>query len=282
MYNNNLKYQSHTLEVANTVLNTETGCNIIQLQTVRKSIVAGQDNLYTSHGKRKAQASDALKKQEDILKLEEYFLTTGIKKNRLRNYTLFVLGISIGLRGSDLLSLNVGDVFDVKTNSINNRIAVYERKTRKINYPMLNSKCKTAITEYLKERFKDNSKIDIEAPLFPSTRARMDLTTLYKILNKACEELNIQCHVGTHTLRKTFVYWQLKLHPNNNNILIMVQQMLNHGDPTVTLRYAGITDDDKEVLYNDIERVFDNSKIDNSIDENSNDESIDIDCFNFD
>ena len=49
-------------------------------------------------------------------------------------------------------------------------------------------------------------------------------------------------HVGNHTLRKTFGYWFYKATKD----IAMLQEILNHSHPSVTLRYIGITEEETQ------------------------------------
>jgi len=56
----------------------------------------------------KAQEVEPIKNMKDINRVKRFFLS----KEEFRNYTIFVLGINVGLRAGDLLSLKMGDVFE--------------------------------------------------------------------------------------------------------------------------------------------------------------------------
>ena len=72
------------------------------------------------------------------------------------------------------------------------------------------------------------------------------------ILKKAAQAVGITYNVGTHSLRKTFGYWQLKAHQNDAIFLCHLQEMFNHATPKVTLRYCGLEDENMEQYYNDV------------------------------
>ena len=65
-------------------------------------------------------AVESIKSLKDIRNIENI-----LKKRNLRDFVLFKLGINLGLRVSDLLSLNVSDVRD------KNIISLIEKKTKK-------------------------------------------------------------------------------------------------------------------------------------------------------
>ena len=64
----------------------------------------------------------------------------------------------------------------------------------------------------------------------------------YMIINQACKKTHITDNVGTHTLRKTFGYH----HYQTFHDVAILQYLLNHSSPSITLRYIGITQDNVE------------------------------------
>lgn len=105
---------------------------------------------------------------------------TGEVKNYLihdsyRNYFLFVMGINIGLRISDLLPLQVKDV--KKTH-----ITIVEKKTKKPKRFLINTTLRHVIEEYIQD-------LDDDDYLFPSQRTNKHIKRVqaYKILNKAAK-----------------------------------------------------------------------------------------------
>ena len=69
----------------------------------------------------------------------------------------------------------------------------------------------------------------------------------YMIINEACKKCGIQDNIGTHTLRKTFGYH----HYQNFHDVAILQYLLNHSSPSITLRYICISQDNvEETLQN--------------------------------
>ena len=67
----------------------------------------------------------------------------------------------------------------------------------------------------------------------------------YKVINAAARAVGIHDKIGTHSLRKTFGY-----HAYQKGIdLSILQKIFNHAAPSVTLRYIGITQDDMDEVY---------------------------------
>ena len=87
---------------------------------------------------------------EHLKKLENY-----LRKKSMRNLLLLTIGTNCGLRISDIVALNVGDVRD-KTH-----IRIIEKKTGKYKSFPINSKLKPMIENFVKDK-------QSEAPLFTS------------------------------------------------------------------------------------------------------------------
>lgn len=164
-----------------------------------------------------------------------------ILKNRsLRDYCLFVLGINSGLRISDLLKLCVADILD--RGKIKERIELREKKTGKFKDFPLSKGTRQALAEYLKSR-----EYQLNEPLFISrtNKGFLKRQQAYLILNDVARQVGIKEKIGTHTLRKTFGY-----HAYNSGYDIeLIQKLFNHSAPSITLRYIGITQDDMDEVY---------------------------------
>jgi integrase len=168
-----------------------------------------------------------------------------LKADNLRNYALFVTGINSGLRISDLLRLAVGDIVDER-GKVKDRVTLREQKTGKVkNFPLGDS-TKKALGEYLKSR----DDVAPEDALFPSRKGGNAISRVqaYRILNSAAKAVGIWDEIGTHTLRKTFGYWAYKQCKD----ITLIQKLLNHSAPSITLRYIGITQDDQDQVYLDL------------------------------
>lgn len=151
-------------------------------------------------------------------------------KSGYRNYLMFVIGINTGLRISDILPLKVKDVKD------KSHIIIKEKKTGKNKRFLINSKLRSDIDKYIIDMNEDDY-------LFPSRKGDKPISRVqaYRILNIVADKLGVE-EVGTHTLRKTFGYWHYKQYKD----VALLQDIFNHTSPSVTLRYIGINDDNKD------------------------------------
>ena len=153
-------------------------------------------------------------------------------KNK-RDLLLFTLGINCGLRISDIISLNIGDVMD------KSYITLIEKKTGKFKKIPINSKLKVMLEEYISGKEPDE-------PLFQSVfQNRLDRFRAYHIIKDACRSAGLDERIGTHTLRKTFGYHHYK----QFNDIALLQKIFNHSSPQITLRYIGIDQDRIDESY---------------------------------
>ena len=171
---------------------------------------------------------EPIRKLEDLKKIEKI-----LSKNK-RDLLFFTIGTNCGLRISDILALDVGDVKG------KNYIQIIEKKTKKFKKFPINAKLKPMLEEFTKNR-------KTKEPLFITKfKNRLERVAAYKIINKACKETGLEETVGTHTLRKTFGYH----HYQKFKDIVMLQKIFNHFSPEITLRYIGIEQREIEDSYN--------------------------------
>lgn len=168
---------------------------------------------------------EPIRKISQIRKIEKL-----LNLQNKRNLILFTIGINCGLRISDILSLNVGDVKN------KNFIEIKEKKTGKFKKFPINSKLKPMLDDFVKNR-KNNE------PLFLSIfNNRLERVGAYYIITDVCKKAGLEEKIGTHTMRKTFGYHHYKKFKD----IAMLQKIFNHSTPQITLRYIGI---EQEEIY---------------------------------
>ena len=182
---------------------------------------------------------EPIKSKKDIEAVEQYLL----KRNR-RNHLIFIFGINTGLRVSDILGLNIADVAN-KT-----YVEIREKKTGKYKRFPLNNKLREFIKNYLKTERKQVYTLDKKEPLFVGKKhCRLDRSQVYRFLNDACNEVGLSINIGTHTMRKTFGFHNYK----QFNDIALLQKILNHSSPAITLRYIGVDQDEIDNSYRNFE-----------------------------
>lgn len=171
---------------------------------------------------------EPIRNLEHLRKLEDY-----LAKTSKRDLLLFTIGTNCGLRISDIVALNVGDVRN------KSHIRIVEKKTGKYKSFPINSKLKPMFEEYTKGKRSD------EALFKTRFQNRMDRFTAYRIIRKSCKLAGLPEKVGTHTMRKTFGYH----HYQKFKDVAILQKIFNHSSPQVTLRYIGIEQDQIDESY---------------------------------
>lgn len=161
-------------------------------------------------------------------------------KHVKRDYLIMAIGIKTGLRISDILNLKVSDVKNKTQTEI---IEIKTGKRRTVHLKSLTSN----IIDYLNTEHSAESEW-----LFPSpTDSSRHLAShqYYKILQKIADNLGLD-YIGTHTLRKTFSYFFLQ---QNKGDIVTLMKILNHSSQAVTLRYAGIEEEDIKAKLEDFD-----------------------------
>ncbi len=190
---------------------------------------------FKSDGKRKAHPADPIRSYEDFKAIQNYFL----KKKDVRNWALWTIGVSLGLRISDLLSLRVGNLINAD-HTFKERIRIIEQKTSKANNCLITPSVKDAATKLFKSI---NWQVNLDDFLFMSNKTKGKMTEEYgwKILSDAGKALNLPITIGSHTMRKSFANIAACVDKSSidMNAITKIQGLLNHSDQRVTMRYLG-------------------------------------------
>ncbi|KNZ70280.1 integrase family protein [Thermincola ferriacetica] len=157
-----------------------------------------------------------------------------------RDCLLFMFGINTGLRISDILPIRYSDIF-TDNGSFRQHLVIRERKTAKEKKIKLNDALKAAIKSYVTSR-----NLSGDDYLFGSKKGgSIGRVQAYRVLKAAADAVGIE-HFGTHTMRKSWGYWTYKASKYN---IGLIMDMFNHSSQKVTLRYIGISQDQKDELY---------------------------------
>lgn len=177
-----------------------------------------------------------LRDKKDIDNIKRY-----LKENNLRDYLMFMVGISSALRISDILKLKVSDVWDGK--KVKSHVDLREKKTDKGKIFAVSPNLNKAIREYL-----NSYTYDMDDHLFRSRKGENTPITRQQaalILNNAADAVGIKYAVSTHSMRKTWGYWAYK----SGVSLALIMEALNHSSIANTKKYLGITQDDLDDVY---------------------------------
>lgn len=178
-----------------------------------------------------------------------------------RNKMMFLIGINIGIRASDLRTLKWSFFFDeqadgsLKFKKFYKIIPMKQRKQKKFVPMYFNQTVQQAINNYITEYPIEN----LEDYLFASRKGNdpISANSLYHIIKDIAIEAGIEQNIGSHSLRKTFGFWCWHEAKDKNKALVILQQIFNHSSTQVTAKYIGILDDEIEDMFNSIELGFD-------------------------
>jgi integrase len=206
----------------------------------------------------------AFKTKEEIsliLKsLDEHIAEATNKSQRqiaCRNKLLFLIGINVGIRASDLRSLRWNFFFDETDDGSLKFKNFYvlqpkkQRKQKKFVKLFFNKTVQTAINNYISEYPIE----DLSDYVFYSRQGNDPITEkmLWKIIKDIALESGIEQNIGSHSLRKTFGFWIWHQAEDKNKALVILQQIFNHSSSQTTAKYIGILDDEIEDMFNSIE-----------------------------
>lgn len=205
---------------------------------------------------------------EDIKNIMDYFKS----KEMWHWYLAFNLGLLLGRRVSDTLSFR-WDNFFFKNGRMRDETEIIEEKTNKPVRLYVCGACKEALNLYIDKTginpmknyndfifskrktdlLKDKDKYtDEEYKVLYDKCTQSDAGAYRKQLKAAVKACNIQYPISTHSTRKTFGYWSVKLHPYDVTTIDKLQGIFNHSDRNITLRYIGIAREDEIKLYEDM------------------------------
>lgn len=158
----------------------------------------------------------------DPQKVKEMLEALAMRENGFRDSLLFEVGISTGLRVSDILSLKKSDIS-------NGMIRIKTKKTKKYKLIALNDSCREKLDMYT-EHMQDDQL------LFPIQRQ-----WVHKILKWGAEMIGLdKRYVSTHVMRKTAAYHFYK----KTKDISKTQAFLGHRDSKETQKYIMITDEE--------------------------------------
>ena len=159
----------------------------------------------------------------------------------VRNRGLFMLGVSTGGRISELLSLQIGDVYQ---NGKPVTDLLFEKSVVKggevSRAVPVNADGRRAIDDLIAWHRKHYQNTDESRPLFPSRHQSgtvpMHRQTAHDILKKAFIAAGLNGKLAAHSLRKSFaqrVY-------NKSGDIYLVQELLGHRNISTTQNYLGV------------------------------------------
>lgn len=169
-----------------------------------------------------------------------------------RNKMMFLIGINLSLRISDLISLKWNFFFN-EDGEFRDFYKIQPKKTKKVGKFVtlyFNEVVKKSILEYI-EKYPIS---DFNDYVFKSRKGNDAISerSVWKIIVDAADECGIEKNVGTHSLRKTFGYHIWHNAEDKEKALVMLMVIFNHSSIATTKKYIGIMNEEIENVFNDL------------------------------
>lgn len=179
------------------------------------------------------------------------------KQIAYRNKMMFVIGINVGLRASDLITLKWNFFFN-NDGTFKDFYILQPKKTKKQKKFIklfFNQTVKKVINDYIEEY----PIKDMDDYLFKSRKGNKHITeiSLGRIIKTTAYEVGIKKNICSHSLRKTWGYFVWHKAEDKGKALVILQQCFNHSDSLTTMKYIGIMDEEKKEMYESIDLGLD-------------------------
>ena len=237
---------------------------------------------------------EAIASFDDINKVIAYYLdnaysglvNVNIEKVivSLRNVMLFICGINMGIRVSDLRKLRYAHLINSNSGGFKKYFFINEKKTSKANRIYVNEAVRTIVTLFLQVTNAFGRVKDLQDYLFVDERAveesdksyeeilmtlnneysvvldkvqaPLSYTSISPITTKACKYLGIKGKHNTHCLRKTFAWAVTEYYKDyygvddnsNSRALLFLQYRFKHSSTLITEHYLGLTNKEDETV----------------------------------
>jgi len=174
---------------------------------------------------------------------------TSKNENKARELLMFAIGVRLGLRVIDNLSLKWEDLMNL---SVGEKFIRVEKKTNKERILVMSSKLKEVLDIVI-----STSNPEPDHFIFSSNKGKgsepMCIQTFNRLLKGIMDEYKVKCigNCSSHLLRKSFVVGSIKKGFENGDhlSLIKVSRLINHSSVATTLKYTNFETDQMLSLY---------------------------------
>lgn len=208
-----------------------------------------QDKLAEEH------TAEPIKSMDTIIQISEFL----VREKRFRDNMLFIVGINLGLRVSDLRVLRFSHLIS-ENFTFKDSFEILEKKTSTTRKYQKNRKLtiNDAIVEAVTLYLENTPNVSLSDYLFKSESNRnkgsepIHRNSIDRILKGIASDLGLTNKMSTHSLRKTFGYHQMLMSGNSPRKLLMLQKMFGHSTSMQTLDYIGITSEEIDEAYRNL------------------------------
>lgn len=172
-------------------------------------------------------------------------LTQRLKQDKhYRDYLLILSGCYLGLRISDLLSLQWKDLID------KDELILIEKKTGKQRRLTINPKLQDAVLFCFTK--DDSLSVDKTQNIIFSNRwgSKLSISYVNRRLKQIFRLYNVTVkNCSSHTLRKTFGKRVYEHNNKSESSLIFLSEIFSHSSISITRKYIGITSEQIADIY---------------------------------
>lgn len=156
--------------------------------------------------------------------------------NNLRDEAVITFFLDCGLRASELISLNVGNI-DTKTGTVIIPIG----KGQKGRVIFIGAKTRKLLIKYFIERNRPKAN----EPAFSTERGnnRLTLSGIVQLMKRASAKAGVK--FTAHQLRRTFALEALR----SGMSIFHLQKLMGHADIIVLRKYLALLDDDVKAAH---------------------------------
>lgn len=163
-----------------------------------------------------------------------------ILQDKPRDLCLFTLGINTAYRANELLSIRFEQVNLV---NVGDTLTLKQTKTKNYRMVTLNRTSVEALRLYVQDHCHNLSDDDF---IFRSQRGQvLTVPTVTNMVKKWCADIGLKGNFGSHSLRKTWGYWQYK----RSTPLPLLMEAFGHATQQQTLTYLCIQATEISQIY---------------------------------
>ena len=203
--------------------------------------------MYILHWLERVQAVSEMNKKTQPVKNRKKVneILTYLRGKNERDYMIAKTQLNTALRISDVLKFKVND-FLLENGNFRISLNLEEKKTKKNKLIALNDTLLDSMRQYIA-----NNNLTPDDYLFRSRKGAnkpISTTQAHRIFYDVAQALHLE-NFGTHSLRKTWGYF---CYMETKNIAL-IMEVYNHASEKITLRYIGITQNDIDKMYFNIQ-----------------------------
>ncbi len=183
-------------------------------------------------------------KVEPIKNIDEINAIKNLLKSKPRDLALFLLGINSSLRVCELVNIRNQEAYSIISD---NEFEIRRKNSKKTTTVSLDAESINAIERLVDNKQNNGNNSDPTCYLFSGKKGMLSLSAVNNLIKKWYAAIHLEGNYGCHTLRKTFVYHQLR---NVGTIPSELSATFNHSNLLQTLEYIDLLPEILDIFQN--------------------------------